>query len=146
MRRAPLLVALALALPLGTAGCFFWEPYTRKDTLPDPATVAPSQAIRLAPGQDMAGEIACETGFCQQWYRIDVPQPGVLRVEVAIGVADPPIARAVLHDGQGNVLARANTEQGTTLRVEAAVDAGPAALLVQSGKGRLPYTVSVSLE
>jgi hypothetical protein len=146
MRRSPLLVALALALPLGTAGCFSWDPATRKDTLPDPGTLAPSQAIRLAPGQDVPGEIACETGFCQQWYRIDVPQPGVLRVDVAIGVADPPLARAVLHDGQGNVLARANTESGTTLRVEAAVDAGPAALLVQSGKGRLPYTVSVSLE
>jgi hypothetical protein len=52
----------------------------------------------------------------------------------------------VLHDGVGNVLARANTEQGTTLRVEAPVDAGPAALLVQTGKGRLAYLVSARLE
>jgi hypothetical protein len=146
MRAAPLIAALALALPLGTAGCVSWDPRTPRDTLPDPGTLAPSRAIHLAPGQDAPGEIACETGFCQQWYRIDVPQPGTLRVEVALGVAEPPIARAVLHDGQGNVLARANTEQGTTLRVEAAVDAGPAALLVQSGKGRLPYTVRVRLE
>jgi hypothetical protein len=143
MRRVPLL--LAVALPLGAAGCAF-EPWTRNDTLPDPGTLAPSQALRLAPGESQPGEIVCAEGFCQQWYRIDVATPGTLRVEVAIGVPDPPFARAVLHDGAGQVLARANTEQGTTLAVEAAVDAGAAALLVQSGKGRLPYTVSVGLE
>jgi hypothetical protein len=146
MRPAPLIVALALALPLGSTGCFSWDPWTAEDTLPDPETAAPSQAIRLAPGQLEPGTIACETGFCQQWYRIDVPEAGTLRVEVRIAAEDPPIARAVLHDGQGNVLARANTEQGTTLVVEAPVDAGPAALLVQSGKGRLPYWVGVTLD
>jgi hypothetical protein len=146
MRRVPLLLALALALPLAASGCLFWEPRTPKDTLPDPGTVAPSRALRIAPGETQPGEIVCEQGFCQQWYRIDVAEPGTLQVEVTLGVAEPPIARVVLHDGAGQVLSRANTEQGTTLLVEAAVDAGPAALLVQSGKGRLPYTVSVHLE
>lgn len=147
MRRARFFAALlVLALPFGAAGCLFWHPRTPEDTLPDPGTLAPSRAVRLAPGQQVTGEIACEKGFCQQWYRIDVPQPGTLRVDVTIGIPDPPLARAVLHDGQGNVLARANDEQGTTMRVEAAVDAGPAALLVQSGKGRLPYTVGAWLE
>jgi len=146
MRRVPPLLALFLALALGASGCILWDPATRKDTLPDPDTVAPSRALRLAPGETQQGELVCEEGFCQQWYRIDVAEPGTLRVEVTLGVANPPIARAVLHDGAGQVLSRANTEQGTTLLVEAAVDAGPAALLVQSGKGRLPYTVSVRLE
>jgi hypothetical protein len=145
MRARPLL-ALLVALPLSSTGCFFWDPWTRQDTLPDPEKVEPSRALRIAPGETQPGEIVCEQGFCQQWYRIDVPQPGTLVVDVVLGVTQPPLARVVLHDGQGQVLSRANSEQGTTLRVEAGVDAGPAALLVQSGKGRLPYTVSVGLE
>ena len=48
--------------------------------------------------------------------------------------------------GSARYSRRTLTEQGTTLLVEGAVDAGPAALLVQSGKGRLPYSVSVRLE
>lgn len=145
MRRAPSILALALAFSLGAGGCA-WGPRTRNDTLPDPDTLAPSQAIRLAPGNEATGEIACERGFCHQAYRIDVPQPGMLRVQVTIGVDDPPIARAVLQDGLGRVLANANTELGTTFQLDAVVDAGPAVLLVQSGKGRLPYTVAVWLE
>jgi hypothetical protein len=146
MRRASWLPALTLALVVASSGCASWDPWTRRDSLPDPGTVAPSRALRLAPGETQPGEIVCAEGFCQQWYRIDVAEPGTLRVDVTLGVADPPIARAVLHDGAGRVLARTNNEGGTTLVVEAAVGAGPAALLVQSGRGRLPYTVSVGLE
>jgi hypothetical protein len=137
---------LLLWLPLALTGCIFWEPRTPRDTLPDPETVEPSRALRLAPGETRPGEIACEQGFCQQWYRVDVPQPGTLVVEVVLAVEQPPLARAILHDGFGNVIARASAEQGTTLRMEAPVDAGPAALLVQSGKGRLAYEVSARLE
>lgn len=145
MRTHPLLASLVWLL-LANAGCIAWNPWTPEEPLPDPETLQPSRAVRLAPGDTHAGELACPKGFCQQWYRIDVPQPGTLIVEVAVAVETPPRARVVLHDGAGQVLARASTEQGTTLRVEASVGAGAAALLVQTGKGLLPYTVSARLE
>lgn len=44
------------------------------------------------------------------------------------------------------MLARANNLQGRPLAIDALVAGNVAAILVQSGQGRFPYTISVSLE
>jgi len=137
------LAAVAVALSLG--GCVQWGAWTPDQSV-DPAAVAPSQAVQLELGQPRAGELVCAEGFCQQWYRLDVPRTGVLRVEAQVSATDVPAARIVLHDGVGNVLARAHNRDGGALVIERPVKAGVAPILVQCGKGRLPYTLVARLE
>lgn len=134
-----------VAFSLVTSGCVQWGAWTRDQGV-DPADAAPSQAVHLALGEPHAGEIVCEEGFCQQWYRLDVPRTGVLRVEAKPTAPDAPTARIVLHDGVGNVLARANNQGGGALVIERPMKAGMAPILVQCGKGRLAYTLETRLE
>jgi hypothetical protein len=112
----------------------------------DPEKIAPSQARRLVLDEPQSGEIVCEEGFCQQWYRLDVPRPGTLRIEATSPVADPPMARIVLHDGLGNVLALANNQNGRPLEIAFPVEGNVGAILVQCGKGRFPYSLTARLE
>jgi hypothetical protein len=139
------IVALALASGLAASGCQ-WTAATPLDRVGDSEKLAPSQARRLVLDEPQSGEIVCEEGFCSQWYRLDVPQPGTLRIEATSPVADPPIARIVLHDGLGNVLARANNQDGRPLEIASPVEGNVAAILVQCGKGRFPYSLTARLE
>lgn len=137
--------ALALASGLAASGCS-WNAWTPGAEAVEPEKLAPSQARLLVLDEPQSGEIVCEEGFCQQWYRLDVPQPGTLRIEATSLAADPPMARIVLHDGLGNVLARANNQDGRPLEITFAVEGNVAAILVQSGKGRFPYSLTARLE
>lgn len=138
-------VALALASGLVASGCAGGTTATSVDREVDSETIAPSQARMLVLDEPRSDEIVCEEGFCQQWYRLDVPQPGTLRIEATSPAADPPMARIVLHDGLGNVLARADNQDGR-LEITFAVEGNVAAILVQSGKGRFPYSLTARLE
>jgi hypothetical protein len=139
-------VALALASGLAASGCVRSTTATPLDRGVDPEKVAPSQARQLVLDEPQSGEIVCEEGFCQQWYRLDVPQLGTLRIEATSPVADPPMARIVLHDGLGNVLARASNQDGRPLEIAFPVEGNVAAILVQCGKGRFPYSLTARLE
>jgi hypothetical protein len=148
LRLVSLRLALVLALfapALVASGCGGWSAWT-PDQGVDPEKVAPSQARRLVLDEPQSGEIVCEEGFCQQWYRLDVPRPGTLRIEATSTAAAPPMARIVLHDGLGNVLARANNQDGRPLVIEQAVEGNVAPILVQCGKGRFPYSLTTRLE
>jgi len=140
-------VALALASGLAASGCARSTTATPLDRGVDTEKVAPSQARQLVLDEPQSGEIVCEEGFCQQWYRMDVPRPGTLRIEATSSVADPPTARIVLHDGLGNVLARKNNQHGHPLEIAYPwVEGNVAAILVQCGKGRFPYSLTARLE
>jgi hypothetical protein len=146
MERFALALALVIGLATSALGCVRWTAATPFDRGGDTENVAPSQARFLVLGESQSGEIVCAEGFCQQWYRLDVPRPGTLRIEATTSVADPPMARIVLHDGLGNVLARANNQDGGRLEIAQPVEGNVAAILVQCGKGRFPYTLSARLE
>jgi hypothetical protein len=127
-------------------GCT-WTAWTPGAEAPDPDELPLSRARLLVLGEPQRGEIVCDEGFCQQWYRLDVPEPGrTLRVEVTPATDSPPMARVVLHDGLGNVLARANNQEGRLLAAASPVEGNVAAILVQSGKGRFPYSLTATLE
>ena len=49
-------------------------------------------------------------------------------------------------DGLGNVLARANNQEGRPLEIAQPVQGNVAAILVQCGKGRFPYSLVARLE
>jgi hypothetical protein len=131
-RRTLVLAAVAvLAAPaLALGGCVRWSTVTPLDRGVDPADLEPSRAKMLVLDEPQSGEIVCEEGFCQQWYRLDVPRPGTLRIEATTTAADPPMARIVLHDGLGNVLARANNQDGSALAIAQPVEGNVAAILV----------------
>lgn len=138
-------VALALASGIAASSCGGGTTATPLDRGVDPAKVAPSQGRRLVLDETQSGEIMCEEGFCEQWYRLDVPWPGMLRIEVTSAVADPPMARILRHDGLGTVLARANNQNGQ-LKIAYPVQGNVAAILLQSGKGRFPYSLTARLD
>jgi len=140
-------VALALASGLVASGCAGGTAETPLDPGVESGNGARSQARQLVLDEPQSGEIVCEEGFCQQWYRMDVPRPGTLRIEATSSVADPPTARIVLHDGLGNVLARKNNQHGHPLEIAYPwVEGNGAAILVQCGKGRFPYSLTARLE
>jgi hypothetical protein len=140
------IAARAFAVGLVVLGCT-WTAWTPGAEPRDPDELPPSRARLLVLGEPQRDEIVCDEGFCQQWYRLDVPEPGrTLRVEVTPEVDSPPMARVVLHDGLGNVIARANNQEGRPLAIASPVEGNVAAILVQSGKGHFPYSVSATLE
>jgi hypothetical protein len=138
-------IALALAAGLAASGCQ-WNAWTPGAEAIDPSKLEPSQARMLVLDEPQTGEIVCDEGFCQQWYRLDVPRPGTLHVRATTTAEAPPFARIVLHDGLGHVLARADNQDGKPLSIRFPVEGNVAAILVQSGQGRFPYSLSVALE
>jgi hypothetical protein len=141
------ILALALASGVAASGCS-WNAWTPGAEPADPEALAPSQARLLTLDEPQTGEISCDEGFCQQWYRLDVPRPGTLRIDAKPLTDAPPMARIVLHDGLGHVLARkTNDRDGRPLQIAFPwVEGNVAAILVQSGKGRFPYSLTASLE
>jgi hypothetical protein len=126
-------------------GCT-WNAWTPGAEAVDPEKLPLSQARLLVLDEPQNGEIVCDEGFCQQWYRLDVPAPGTLRIVVTPAIDSPPMARVVLHDGLGNVLARANNQEGRLLSIASPMEGNVAAILVQSGKGRFAYSLAATLE
>jgi hypothetical protein len=139
---APLLLAAGFGL-----ACLTWEPWSRDQSLPDPAEVRASGAVRLQPGDSKAGDLDCKAGRCDQWFRLDVARSGVLRVEVGVsGLADRAIARLFLQDGSGKTLVKVLSTEGLPLRVEWPVEPGPYAVLVEAGGGPVLYSLETALE
>jgi hypothetical protein len=135
----------ALLAVLGLSGCFFWDPWTPENPLPDPATAAPSRAVALVPGEPRSGSLDCKGGRCEQWFRFDAAQPGALRVEARIeGLGENAIARLFVQDAGGNTLGRAVSGEGLPLRVASAVDTGAHAVLLQVGGGPVVWQVEAS--
>ncbi len=147
MRALRRIAAAAPMLALAAAGCVAWAPWLPDQSLPDPATAPPSRAIALRPPQSHAGGLDCGAGSCQQWFRVDVDAPGLLRVGAGIeGLGSGAIARLFLQDGTGASLARAVSGDGLPLRVASEVEPGPYAVLLQVGGGPVVYALEVSLD
>lgn len=137
-------IATVLAV-LALSGCFFWDPWTPENPLPDPATLEASRAVALRPGAPRSGSIDCKGGRCEQWFRVDVAEPGELSIEARVdGLADTAIARLFLQDAGGRALGRAVSGEGLPLRVASPVEAGAHAVLLQVGGGPIVYQVDAS--
>jgi hypothetical protein len=130
-----------------TLGCFAWTPWVPDQALPDPSSAAPSQALRLRPPGEQTGALDCGSKRCEQWIRVDVDRPGVLRVEARIdGLTGGAIARLFLQDGGGQSLARASSLDGLPLWVRAPVEPGPYAVLLQAGGGVVSWSLAAEFE
>jgi hypothetical protein len=138
---------LVITCALAASGCISWNPWTQSEPLRDPASLPPSQAIRLHPPARETGALDCSSQRCQQWFRVDVESSGVLRVEAAVdGLGDGSIARLFLQDGTGQTLAKATSLDGLPLWVRAPVEAGPYAVLLQAGGKAVSWTLDAGLE
>lgn len=138
----------AAAASLAVSACVVWDPWTPDQSLPDPETVEASRAVALRPGEPArAGSLDCKGGHCEQWFRVDVQEPGELRVEAGLeGLAERAIARLFVQDGTGRTLARAVSGEGLPLRAAAPVEPGPHAVLLQAGGGPVIWSVGAALE
>jgi hypothetical protein len=130
------------------SGCLTWSPWTPDQSPPDPETAPPSRAISLRLGASQSGDLDCAAAArCQQWFRVDAPRAGVLRLEVQlVGLREGAIARLVLQDGEGRSVGRASSADGLPLRVESAVERGVHAVLLQAGGGAVGYTIAAAFE
>jgi hypothetical protein len=147
MGRLDLTAALAALCAVAAFGCFAWNPWTPDQSPPDPATLAPSQALRLRPPERRAGQLDCASRRCEQWIRVDVDRSAMLRVEAQIeGLAQGAIARLFLQDGTGETLAKATSHDGHPLSVRAPVEPGPYAVLLQAGGGLVVWSLAAELE
>lgn len=142
---AVLRIVSALTL-LAVSGCFAWNPWVPEDPLPDPATLEASRARTLRPGEPpLGGALDCKGGRCQQWFRIDLAEPGALRIEARIdGLVEPARARLFLQDGLGTTLGSARSSEGLPLVVESPVVNGPHAVLLQVGGGPVAFHIEAS--
>jgi hypothetical protein len=94
---------LALGLLLfGTVGCSLWSPSS------EPVSASPagrSEAIPLLVSEWTRGILHCDDGACARWYRVDIAEPGALRIDVyaASGESEPDFD-VRLEDETGGVL------------------------------------------
>jgi hypothetical protein len=141
------LPTLALVCLVSGFGCFGWAPWLPDEAPPDPSTLPPSRALRVRPPGEESGQLDCASRRCEQWIRVDVDRPGVLRVEARLdGLAGGVIARLFLQDGTGERLAQASSLDGLPLWVRAPVEPGPYAVLLQAGGGAVSWSLAAELE
>ena len=136
-------LALAALIALGslTSGCrwYAWEPTETQAALPPEPP-----AIPLAPGETLQQQLDCPAGNCQTRFRIEIRQPGELRVEVRPEDPNPATSLSVvLEDPVGRVLDQQSLSgRVPPLRVSSAVQKGPHVALVRAIGGQVPFAIS----
>jgi hypothetical protein len=130
---------------LSTSGCA-WYSYTPKERVGPLPKTAPRALNTLVLGEPRDAVLDCSRQECNQWYRLDVPLDGVLRVVVE---TEPDESRAMMRlivrqIGRDPV---GQTMGGRTdpLSVESSVREALYMVLVQAGGGRVSYTVTAEL-
>ncbi|MGH0038181.1 MAG: hypothetical protein ACQGVK_24380 [Myxococcota bacterium] len=130
---------------LGLSGCTFNTPLPKERT---PRLRTAPREFRIAiVGVPTDDELDCAQYDCNHWYRVDVVEPGRLTVRLTRrpGGTGPPL-RMLLNPIARPTMARAGAGPGEPLELEADVAAGVYELLVQSGMGREPYTLTLLLD
>ena len=139
------LAALCTATALLT-GCQWYSMTPKERVGPLPATAARTLNT-LVLGDPRSAVLNCARKECNHWYRLDIARPGMLDVEVETEPkAARPMVRLILREMGRAPLAQTMGGTNPTLSVRAPVGKGLYMVLVQAGGGRLPYTVTATLE
>ena len=124
------LVALALPLVLASCQWYGWRPKERE---PPPPPDAPTRIVPIELGQRVESEIRCSERDCNHWYRVRVPQAGVLEARVErVREGDHPLVRVAIQRIAGQQLDLVVSQTGPPLHATADVAPGAYHVLVQS--------------
>jgi hypothetical protein len=136
--------ALLLVACLAASGCQWnsWIPgKTRAKSAPSSGDFVP-----LYTGMPRQAALDCPAGSCQTRYRIQVEDPGELRLEVVPSLPGDDVGlRVVIQDSAGQVLAQERATGNTTFQVKSEVEPGPHVVLVQAIGGRVGYELTASV-
>jgi len=120
---------------------------TPKERVGPPPRTAPRTLNALTLGEPREAVLDCARNECNQWYRLDIPGPGVLSVTVETETDAPrPMMRLVVREIGRDPVAQTMGGTASVLEVRPLVDRGLYMVLVQGGGARLPYTVTAKLE
>ena len=140
-RRAAALLLLAC---LAASGCQWnsWIPGERRvKSAPSPGDFVP-----LHTGLPRRAALDCPAGSCQTRYRIQVEDPGELRLEVVPSLPGDDVGlRVVLQDSAGQVLAQERATGNASFQVKSEVEPGPHIVLVQAIGGRVGYELTATI-
>jgi hypothetical protein len=120
-------------------------PKGRPITLPENA---PSGIVMLGLCQPMTGVLDCGgDGECNDWYRVDVMQPGEMRVHLELGESEGPgrLTRLLVRPIGKPILAQQISNQGEPLEIVVSVAPDVYGVLVQGGGARRTYELLVSV-
>ncbi len=128
------------------AGCT-WNsmvPRGRPIALPENA---PRGIARLNLCEPVQGVLDCPDNQCNHWYRVDVLQPGQMRVQLVLG--DPEgkgrLTRVVLRPLGKPILSQQVSNLGELIDIRHEVEPDVYGVLVQGAGGRRSYDLVVSV-
>lgn len=117
---------------------------------PDPdGTPQGSRDLPLGSWQRDALDCGRFTGDCADWYRIEIPGEGTLRLDVAKVQDERPVPdfTLVLGEASGRVIAEETNDGRIRLRLERSVRAGTRTLAIftpEGGGGAMAYEIRAS--
>jgi hypothetical protein len=137
---------LALVLAVVAAGCTWSSrvPRGRPITLPENA---PRRIERLNLCEPVHGVLDCQDRECNLWYRVDVLQPGRMRVQLEVGEAKGGgrLTRVVLRPLGKPILAQQVSNLGESIDIRHDVVPDVYALLVQGAGDKRSFDLLVSM-
>ena len=139
-------VLLGLVLLVAVMACT-WNslvPRGRPITLPENA---PRSIERLNLCEPVHGVLDCDDRQCNLWYRVDVHQPGRMRVQLELGEpeAGGRLTRVVLRPLGKPILSQQVSNQGEPIDISHEVEPDVYALLVQGAGTKRPFDLLVSM-
>ncbi len=147
-RAARLMLSWVVAgLCLAAAGaCTFDTPMPRERNLREPATAPRHLSVAIV-GLPIEAQLNCSENDCNHWYRVDIVEPGRVSIDVTrrSGGDDSPM-RILIRELGRPIIARYSAAAGEPAGLTVELVPGVYAVLVQTGRGTVPYTLLVGLE
>jgi hypothetical protein len=146
LQRPPRLASLLWIGFFAAHGCAFntWVPGERME-VQKMEQEQHDPVIAFEPGSTQQGSLDCPAGRCNVRYRVDMHEPGDLRVKIASRFAHKDVmVRLVIEDPAGPVLAETEVEDDPVVRLSTPVSVGPYNVLVQSIGGRMDYDLTIA--